>query len=60
MSPRLMRSIGGFCIGWSIITVIDVLKHAHQPSWMWSLDVVFFVVAVYSVIQLLKPTPPSQ
>jgi len=54
MSPRLLRSVGGFCIGWSIITVIDVLKHTHQSNLMWSLDIVFFGVAVYSIIQLLK------
>jgi hypothetical protein len=61
MNSRLKRGIGGFAIGWSLVTVVNILTHQKEPGWMLYADGFFLVIAAYFVIRLIvESKPPSQ
>jgi|HubBroStandDraft_1064217.scaffolds.fasta_scaffold724407_2 hypothetical protein len=55
------RFIGGFSIGWSIVTVLNILTHTKEPIWMHYADGVFLVIAAVAIITLInkKVDPPT-
>jgi hypothetical protein len=53
--------IGSFSVGWSIITVVNLLTHTAEPHWMYYADAAFLIIATYAVVKVLTKSqePPS-
>jgi hypothetical protein len=57
VNEKFKRAVGGFSIGWSSLTVFNLLSHRAEPAGMYYADAVFFIIAVVTIVWLATSKP---
>lgn len=51
---RFFRFLCGFSIGWTIVTILNLLTGTHEGAYIIAVDVVAVPLAVYGILNWKK------